>query len=293
MIQSMTGFGAAAGEVEGVEFAIEVRSVNNRYLKAVVRLPEGLSALEGDIDKLLRSRVQRGTVTLAVQMRLPDEQAAARINTAVVSDYLDQLRPLEVEGNPVLRVDLAGLLALPGACEPPALDELLARTRDGLLGLVGEALDALVAMRQEEGRALAADLLANGDAIESNLAAVSEKAPQVVVDYQTRLTQRVSELTQAGNVRIDEDQLAREVAIFAERCDVAEEITRLTGHLQQFRETVSLGEPSGRKLDFIAQEMLREANTIASKASDSEVARCVVDIKTGIDRIKEQVQNVE
>jgi len=293
MIRSMTGFGSAAGQVDGVEYAVEVRSVNNRYLKTTIKLPEGLSAVEADIEQLVRGRAQRGTVMLSVRMRLPDDQAACHVNTRVLSDYLDQLRPLEVEANPLLRVDLATLLQLPGVCEPPSIEELLEGTREGLLAIVGEALDGLVEMRRKEGDALKADLLVNCDAVESNLAAVGEAAPQVVLDYQERLTQRVGDLTRAGNVEIDQDQLAREVAIFADRCDVAEEVSRLTGHVEQFRQTVATEGAVGRKLDFIAQEMLREANTIASKAGSGQIARTVVDIKTAIDRVKEQVQNVE
>jgi uncharacterized protein (TIGR00255 family) len=293
MLRSMTGFGSAGGSVEGVEYGVEMRSVNNRYLKCMVKLPESWSHAEAEIEKLLRERLQRGTVTLTVRMRVPDEQAACHVNTAALSAYLDQIRVLEVDTNPMLRIDLGSLLLLPGVCEPPSLADLCERTKEGLMALIGQALEALVEMRRQEGGALKADLLGNCSAIESNLEAVRARAPAVVVDYQQRLGQRVTELTRAGQVDIDQDQLAREVAIFAERCDIAEEITRLTGHIEQFRQTVTAPEPTGRKLDFIAQEMLREANTIAAKAGDAEIGRAVVDIKTSIDRIKEQVQNVE
>ena len=293
MLQSMTGFGAASGQIQGVSYAVEVRSVNNRYLKVSLKLPDYLSHVENDVEQFLRTRCQRGTVTLYVQMRLPEDRAAAVVNTAVLSSYLDQLRPLEVEANPMLRVDLAALMSLPGVCESPAVDELVESTRPGLMGLVGQAIDALVAMRRKEGQALEDDLLGNCREVEKSLAEVARLAPHVVVDYQERLTRRVQELLRAGNVRVDEDQLIREVAIFADRCDIAEEIARLSGHVAQFRHTVALPEPSGRKLDFIAQEMLREANTIGSKANSGEIVRAVVDIKTAIDRIKEQVQNVE
>jgi uncharacterized protein (TIGR00255 family) len=293
MLRSMTGFGAAAGAVEGAQYTVEARSVNNRYLKPIVRLPEGLTQAEADVEKLIRQRISRGTVTVTVRVSLPDEQAFCRINTAAIRQYVDQLGRLEVAGGPMHRIDLASLLALPGVCEPPPLDELLGATKEGLMRLIGEALDRLVAMRQEEGRGVEADLLAHCDVVEENLAAVAEAAPQVVLDYQDRLARRVAELTQAGNVDLDEELLAREVAVFAERCDVAEEIARLGGHIEQFRQTLSLPAPTGRKLDFVAQEMLREANTIASKANSADIIRRVVEIKTAIDRIKEQVQNVE
>jgi len=293
MLRSMTGFGSAAGQVEGVSYVVEVRSVNNRYLKISCKLPDFLAAAESEIEALVRHRVQRGTLMLSVQTRLPEDRAAGRVNTAVLGNYLDQLRMIDVEGNPMLRVDLAALMQLPGVCEPPSLEGLVETTRDGLLALVAQAIDDLAKMRRKEGDNLKADLLGNCDEIERNLAAIAVAAPKVVVDYHDRLAFRVAELTRAGNVNIDEDLLAREVAIFADRCDIAEEITRLRAHVEQFRQSVDSPEPAGRKLDFIAQEMLREANTIASKANSAEIGRHVVDIKTAIDRIKEQVQNVE
>jgi uncharacterized protein (TIGR00255 family) len=293
MLRSMTGFGSAAGQVESVSYVVEVRSVNNRYLKISCKLPDFLAATESEIETLVRHRVQRGTLTLSVQTRLPEDRAAGRVNTAVLSNYLDQLRMIDVEGNPMLRVDLAALMQLPGVCEPPSLEGLVESTRDGLLALVAQAIEDLAKMRRKEGDNLKADLLGNCDETERNLAAIAEVAPKVVVDYHDRLALRVAELTRAAKINIDEDMLAREVAIFADRCDIAEEITRLRAHVEQFRQTVDSPEPAGRKLDFIAQEMLREANTIASKANSAEIGRHVVDIKTAIDRIKEQVQNVE
>jgi uncharacterized protein (TIGR00255 family) len=148
-------------------------------------------------------------------------------------------------------------------------------------------------MRHREGQALGENLLANCKVITENLKIVALRAPDVVREYHVRLAARVAELTQAAQIKLDEDQLIREVAIFAERCDVAEEIARLAGHVDHFGAAIEGPEPAGRKLDFIAQEMLREANTIGSKSSDSQVARAVVEIKTAIDRIKEQAANAE
>jgi len=293
MLRSMTGFGSAHGQVDGVEYAVEVRSVNSRYFKAVVKAPEGLSWAEVEIDKFLRKTVTRGNVTVNISVKVPDDQAAYRVNTVALARYIEQLRPLEIDANPTLRIDLGSLMALPGVCQPPALEEVLAPTRQGLMDLVAQAVKAMVRMRNEEGKALRTDLLGQCDVILENLHAVAEHAPRVVTDYHERLTARVKELTHAGAGAVDPEHLAREVAIFAERCDIAEEIARLRMHVEQFREGVAAKEPAGRKLDFIAQEMLREANTIASKANDTRIARAVVEIKTAVDRIKEQVQNVE
>lgn len=293
MLRSMTGFGSAHGQVDGVEYAVEVRSVNSRYFKAVVKAPEGLSWAEMAIDRLLRHAVTRGNITLTISVRVPDDQAAYRVNTVALARYIEQLRPLEIDANPTLRIDLGSLMALPGVCQPPALEEILAPTRQGLMDLVGQAVKAMVGMRREEGEAIRADLLSQCDVILENLQAVTQQAPHVVSDYHERLMARVKELTHAVPVPVDTEHVAREVAIFAERCDIAEEIARLRTHVEHFRQAVSSPEPAGRKLDFIAQEMLREANTIASKANDARIARAVVEIKTAVDRIKEQVQNVE
>ena len=293
MLRSMTGFGSAAGVVEDVEYSVELRSVNNRYFKPIMKLPESFSAVEPQIERILRGRLHRGTINVSVQMKLPEDQAAYRVNPSALSGYLEQLRTLDVRNNPMLRVDLASLLLLPGVCEPPRIEELQRKTCDGLMTLVTDALDALEEMRRREGKAIEDDLLANCGALERAIEHVTERAPQVVRDYQDRLIARVQELTNAAELRIDAETLAREVAIFAERSDVAEELSRSTTHVEHFRHGIQDDEPSGRKLEFIAQEMFREANTIASKANDSEIVALVVEMKTAIDRIKEQVQNVE
>lgn len=293
MLLSMTGFGSAEGQIEGVEYSIETRSVNNRYLKTSIRLPDIWSHAEGTIEKLVRSHVSRGTVSLTVRMRLPDEKAAHQINIGALNSYLEQLRPLEIEANPTFRIDLANLLELPGVCEPPEPGDLIEKSREALFALIEQAMTRLVESRRREGKALAADLRTYCDTIEKYREKVVAVAPKVVQAYRDRLTQRVTELMENGRAQLDEDILAREVAMFAERCDVAEELQRLGEHVKQFRKALEASEPGGRRLDFIAQEMLREANTIASKANDANIVRSVVEMKTAIDRIKEQVQNVE
>jgi len=293
MLSSMTGFGSAGGSAEGVEYVVEIRSVNSRYYKSIIKLPDALASTEPDIEKALRSKIVRGSIAVTVRMTLPDEQAAYRVNVAALGKYVEQIKLMEIEANPTLRIDLGAMLQLPGVCEPPPLEDICRRTHGAMMGLVDQALGRLVEMRRQEGQAMKADLLANCRVVKENLDEVAKQAPQVIVDYQQRLTARVKELTAAGNINIDQEDLAREVAVFAERCDIAEEVTRLRGHLQHFAQAIEAPEPTGRKLDFIAQEMLREANTTGSKANDGGIARAVVEIKTAIDRIKEQVQNVE
>lgn len=293
MVHSMTGYGSAAGVADRVEYSVEIRSVNNRYFKPSIRLPDVWSRAEPEIEKLLRSRIRRGSVTVSVQMKLHDAEAAWEVNTAALNRYLEQLRPLEVQANPMLRVDLGSMMQLPGVCEPQDSDRIVEQTRDRLFELVREALDALVDMRRREGAEIERDLLGNCEMIERELDKVRQRSPVVVEEYRQRLSERVRELADSTDVLPAEQILAREVAVFADRCDIAEELSRLTAHVEQFRKAMGESEPSGRKLDFIAQEMLREANTIASKSADMDIARAVVEIKTGIDRIKEQVQNVQ
>ena len=293
MLRSMTGFGRAQGQVSGVEYAVEIRSANNRYLKITTKLPDVLLPVEADIEMLVRSRISRGTVMLTVHMTPSGDRAACKVNTAAVASYLDQLKALEVDANPTLRIDLASLLQLPGVCQEPDQQDQCDQTRQGLIELIARAIDGLIGMRQCEGRGIQEDLLKNCDVVTKTVAKVAARSPEAVKDYQRRLAARVEELTRGADVSVDQQALATEVAIFAERSDIAEETARLSMHVAQFRENVSRDEPTGRRLDFIAQEMLREANTIASKCNDTETAREVVEIKTAIDRIKEQVQNVE
>ena len=292
MILSMTGYGDAQRMTDGVSYALEIRSLNNRYLKPSIKLPEHLQFLESEVEKLLRARLVRGTVNYTVRVRDTSAEAAYEINVAALQTYLDQLSAVKHTGN--VSVDLAAVLALPGVCQPPELDES-ARERQWEIveSLTSEAIEKLLVMRAEEGRALRTDLLGHTAAIRNELAAVAERVPVVVVEYHKRLTQRVNELIGQAKLKLAEQDLAKEVAVFAERCDISEEIARLTCHLEQFDQLCDSKQHAGRKLDFLSQEMLREANTIGSKSNDSTIARHVVEIKGLIDRVKEQVQNVE
>jgi uncharacterized protein (TIGR00255 family) len=293
MIRSMTGFGSASGSADGVAFDVEIRSVNNRGFKGTIRLPDMWGAAEADIDSRLRDRLVRGSVTLSVRMRLSSDQAGHTVNTVVLERYLKQLEGLDIQANPTLRIDLVGLMQLPGVCTPPAMDDIAAQTLPALMGLVDEAIEGVIQMRQQEGQKLADDLLARCDELEAAMLDVAEHAPDVVKDYRDRLVVRIGELLEGVRITSDDEAIAREVAFFADRCDIAEELQRLTTHIEQFRTDVRADDAAGRKLDFIAQEMLREANTIGSKANDVSIAGQVVTMKAAIDRIKEQVQNAE
>lgn len=289
----MTGFGDVHLDEHGHAFHLEIRSVNNRFLKTSIHLPDELAYLEAEIEPLIRRRLTRGTITLRLHVRDLSAAAAQELNAAAIQNYVRQLRAA-APADAAVTIDLATLAALPGVCQPRELTEdERTRTWDSLRKLLDAALDRLVAMREREGRMLAADIEAHAERIRRNLDAVRVRAPLVIEEYRQRLTARVQELLARSGASLAPDDLLREVAIFAERSDVAEEIARLGSHLEQIAECDAWAEPAGRKLDFIVQEMLREANTIGSKAGDGEIARHVIEIKSAIDRLKEQVQNVE
>ncbi len=296
MIRSMTGFGEASAHVNGVHYFLEARSLNNRYFKATIRLPDELQGLEPELDAELRRRLTRGTVTLIAKCADASEHAAYEINHLALGRYIEQIgRAPHLTGGAV-RIDAGALRSLPGVLQQPSDDEhRLARARGAFMGIIGSAMDKLIAMREREGKALAKDLLRHHDLIVDRLERIRGRAPAVVEEYHTRLRQRVESMRAEAGVTVQPADLIREVAIYAERSDIAEEVTRLTGHMAQFRDlvTAGAGEPVGRTLEFLAQEMLREANTIASKSSDADLSRHAVEVKGAIDRIKEQVQNVE
>lgn len=297
MIHSMTGFGEASAGANGVGFTLDLRSLNNKFFKLSVRLPDELSALEAELEQALRKRVSRGSFVLTLKLRVDDERAASKINEKVLLSYLGHLETVRDKvGDHSVNIDLTQLLALPGVLQPAKNDEqLLDEARPVAFSLLDRALAKLKQMREIEGKSLASDLTGQLDVIIQRLALIRERAPLVVDEYHEKLSKRVGELLAKAELKVNEPDLLKEVAVFADRADISEEITRLTGHVEQFREVLGgdNGEPVGRTLDFLAQEMLRESNTIGSKCNDAQISRCVVELKSAIDRIKEQVQNVE
>ncbi len=294
MIRSMTGYGESASNEQGVRAFLEVRSLNSRYFKTTIRLPEDLQGLEAEIEAVLRKRLVRGTVTLNARYSDDASAAAHRINTQALASYLEQIR--EASGGTNSGGFDAGLLSLPGVLEPPADEEArIERARVSLMALLDKSLAKLIQMRTREGSEIESDLASHLSIIEARVGRLTERAPKAVQEYEARLRARIDTLLSEANIRLEPADLIREIAVYAERSDVAEELARLKGHLAQFGELISRkdGAPVGRTLDFLAQEMLREANTIASKCSDADMSRDIVEVKGAIDRIKEQAQNVE
>jgi uncharacterized protein (TIGR00255 family) len=252
-----------------------------------------VSGLEPELESMLRESLGRGSITFILKMRSDGAEAAYHINIPALKAYLEQLQ--QVKGlDRMVQIDLAALVQLPGVCQEPRdeTDEI-ARHGPVIRELSKIAIAKLDDMRHREGQALFADLMKHVNVIASSLKEIEVRAPLVVDDYHKRLSQRVNQLLAKAELQVNQTDLIREVAVFAERADVAEEIQRLTQHLDAFEQACRTGEHAGRKLDFIAQEMLREANTISSKANDAQIARHIVEIKGAIDRLKEQVQNVE
>ena len=296
MIRSMTGYGEASAHEAGAHYFLEVRSLNGKYFKASIRLPEELEGLEPELEAELRRRLTRGSITLIGTCSDSSGAAAHRVNRPALEAYLKQLHGLPVLDRGGLSVDAGALLSLPGVLQPPDNgEERIEKTRPVFLKLLEQACAQVSKMRQREGGLLVADLMNHHALIVQALARVAARAPRVVEDYQRRLKARVESLLQDAKVRVEPVDLIREVAVYAEKSDIAEEVARLGGHLDQFKAllTTDDGRPMGRTLDFLTQEMLREANTMASKSGDAEISRDIVEIKGAIDRIKEQVQNVE
>ena len=297
MINSMTGFGRLCREIDGTSYVVEIKTVNNRYFKISTRLPETAAFLEDEIEKLLRKNIYRGTVNYNLRYKSITGESMLDIDTNALAGMLNQLNdislPQKSDGGQ-LKVDIGSLLSLPGIVRPVEPDEEQSRKiRDAVLEITGQVIESVKKMRAVEGVHLAADLKNNCQQIEQNLAEIGSRASDVVKGYQDKLKNRIDALLKSVQVEIDRDSLAKEVAFFADRCDIAEETIRLNSHLEQFLNICENEDRAGRKLDFLSQEMLREANTIASKASDAEIAHYVVEIKSRIDRIKEQVQNIE
>ncbi len=291
MIRSMTGFGAGHGASGGEELDVEVRSVNHKFCEVKVRAPRELAALELDATKLVKDRLARGGVEVSLRRPGSATALAPKVDVALAESYARAFAEiaarLRLSGGPTLSdvIGAEGVVRL----EERAVD--LDAAREALRAALGAALDALVAMRAREGEALGHDLHGRLSRIEALVARVAELVPAALAAHEARMQERVQEL--ARGVVVDPQRLAQEIAILADRTDVTEEITRLRSHVAQVRALLASGEPAGRKLDFLVQEMHREVNTIGSKSQSADIAACVVELKAEIERMREQVQTVE
>jgi uncharacterized protein (TIGR00255 family) len=291
MIRSMTGFGAGRGAAAGEELDVEIRSVNHKFCEVKVRVPRELGALEIEAAKLVKDRLARGGIDVAVRRPGGTGALAPRVDVALAESYARAFAEIQARLGLPGSVTLAEVLAADGVVRLEERSVDLDAAREALRRALGAALDALVEMRAREGQALARDLAGRLDGISSVVDQVQVLAPQVLEHQRARLAERVQELTRG--VPLDAGRLEQEVALLADRTDVTEEITRLRSHVAQVRGLLGQPEPAGRKLDFLVQEMHREVNTIGSKSQSAELAAAVVTLKAEIERMREQVQNVE
>ena len=291
MINSMTGFGTAEGTVGQARVTVEVRTVNHRFFNSSIKLPSAFSAWEGDVREALRRHIARGHVSLSARIERTDD-SPIQVDEARFSAYVTQLRKLGKRHGMASELDLATVLRLPGVVVTGATEEA-GGTAAELVAVVEEAASALTQMRKEEGGRLAQSIRERLDIIEGALGRLADRSPARLAEQKARLERAVAEL--AGGVAVDPQRLAQEIAIMADRLDVSEELDRFKSHLHSFRATLDDDgrEPVGKRLSFVLQEMLREANTTGSKANDAAMLAEVVSVKEELERIREQVENLE
>jgi len=290
----MTGFGEARRQASGLTVAAEVRTVNSRYFKLSLRITDGYGGLEPEIESLLRERIKRGTVQAGVTVQRVARAEDYQINATALESYRQQLARLLAKWKLTEPMPLAALLGLPGVVsEDSAAEHDVSVDWPPVQAALNAALDNLEKMRRTEGQAMAADLEANCQSIAAELARIRDRAPLVGDEYRSRLEERLKRTLAEHGVTIDTPDLLREISLFSERSDISEEVVRLSSHVDQFLKAMQLPESSGRKLEFITQEMFRETNTIGSKANDVEIGQRVIEIKTMIERMREMIQNVE
>jgi uncharacterized protein (TIGR00255 family) len=286
----MTGFGTADGAVGAAHVSVEVRSVNHRFFNPSIKLPPSLSKWEPDVREALRRAIGRGHVTVMARVdRLPGSDVM--INETRFADFVSRLRALKAKYELEGTIDIATVLRLPDVIASEGGED--EGTADELVAIVNRAVASLTQSRESEGRRLAEVLSGRLALIDAAIRRLAERAPKRLVEQRERLKEAVVEL--ASGVQLDEQRMAQEIAILADRLDVGEELDRFHSHLSAFREAIAAdgGEGVGKRLGFLLQELLREANTTGSKANDSEMTRDVIVIKEELERIREQVENLE
>ncbi|MBE6689221.1 MAG: YicC family protein [Ruminococcaceae bacterium] len=292
MLKSMTGYGRARKEISGYDVCVEIRSVNNRYLDVNVRCPRAYGFLEDKLKKLLGEYTTRGKADIFVTVdKISGSGAAVTYDRDLLESYLGVLR--EIQNNYSLRDDISvsSVAQYRDIFNQTKEEEDDEAVREAVLATAKEAFEDYNAMRAAEGERLCQNMLEKLDFIEQKRVEVEKLAPNAVNAYREKLTEKITELVGAAN--IDPARILTEAAIFADRVATDEETTRLSSHIKQFKAILSGKEPSGRKLDFLTQELNREINTIGSKANDIEISQIVVDVKSEIEKIREQIQNVE
>jgi len=294
MIQSMTGYGRTEAILNDRKYTVEIKSLNHRYLEISLRVPTLLSPLELEIKKKISGRFTRGRIEASIRMDSDCgsiSEGRYELNLPLIRNYYELLMLLKEELNLEEKITLTMMTGFRDAfvLKDPGLD--LSVVWEDLETVLDKAMAALIEMRKKEGENIYHDLMQRLNLIIKSLDSIALRAPQVTVEYQKRLSERVKELT--GGMVLDDLRLGQEVAIMAEKSDITEEIVRLKSHIHQFGDLLKNIDAAGRNIDFIIQEMIREINTIGSKSSDADISRKVIEIKSELARIREQVQNIE
>lgn len=304
MIKSMTGYGRAQNQLDGRDILVEIKSVNSRFLEQNIRIGRNYTYLEEELKSLMKTKVSRGKVEISVTINLIEgKKADIKVNEEIVRGYLSAMREYNRNntGNDVLLDDdletpgfcikWSSMMHLPDIFRVEKVQDDEEEIRKDVLETAAQALDAFVRMRETEGGKLAEDVLSRAEYIASQVSMIEEKAPELTAKYRERLYTKLTEIL--NNPAIDEQRILTEAAIFSEKTAVDEETVRLKSHLQQLKNLFNQPESVGRKLDFLVQEMNREVNTIGSKIQDVNITAIVVEIKSEIEKIREQIQNIE
>lgn len=290
MIRSMTGFGYCEYSEDNITFTVEIKTVNHRHFDIFIRMPKQISSLEDRVRSVISGRVQRGKVDVYITCEDNSENSVeVMVDERLAAAYLNAIRTMAVNLGVEDDVSASTLARFPDILK---VENKLDDDRMGVVleKAVEKAVSALVEMREKEGQKLKESLILILETVESYLDRIRGRAPMVVREYKEKLETRLEEL---AGMKIDPARFAMEAAIFADRCSIDEEVVRLESHICQMKEMLELGSPVGKKLDFLLQEMNREVNTIGSKANDLEITRCVVELKNEIEKLREQVQNIE
>lgn len=292
MIRSMTGYGKGILSIEGREYQLEIKSVNHRYLDINIKMPRTLSYLEEVVKKEISEKIKRGKVDVFVTFENNSQEGKnININKELAKIYINQLKELAEEENISSKIEVIDIARFPDILTIK-IDEKDEKIRNEIIQVTKEATDKIIEMKSIEGQKIAQDLLARIEKIENKIEEISKKSTGLIEEYVVKLEKRIKEILKTEEV--DKTRLAQEVVIYADKCSIEEEITRLKSHIYQFKNLIAdNNETIGKKLDFIIQEMNRETNTIGSKANNLEITNGVIDIKTELEDIREQIQNIE
>lgn len=291
MVKSMTGYGKSSLSINSREYQVEIKAVNHKYIDINIKIPRIISYLEEDIRKLITSKIKRGKIDVSISFENYSKDGNdIRINTDLAKMYIQNLRQLAEEENISANIEVTEITRFPDVLTIKSnLDEN--QIKSELLQTAEDATNQLINMRQSEGERISRDILAKITQIEEKKQDIFMLSTGLIEEYVVKLEARIKELLKTEE--LDKSRLMQEVVIYADKCSVEEEITRLTSHIEQLRNLINANEPSGKKMDFIIQEMNRETNTIGSKANNLEITNRVVDIKTILEDVREQIQNIE